>query len=92
MLQPKLTNFVDFIEKPKQYFPKTKHQVQNDINWYLNILIFLIILIGSMCLYNRYKTKEVRHKTAVHTIQKFNEYIDEYNINNMLSSQNNIQY
>ena len=37
MLKPSLTNFNDFIEKPKPLKPKTKTEIQKDINWYMNI-------------------------------------------------------
>ena len=57
MLKPCLTNFTDFIEKPKPVIPKTKYQIQQDINWYINIIISLVILIGIYYLYQRYKFK-----------------------------------
>ena len=46
MYKPTLTNFADFIEKPKPVIPKSKYEVQSDINMYLNIALLMVIVIG----------------------------------------------
>ena len=46
MLKPSLTNFSDFIEKPKPVIPKSKYEIQQDINWSLNIIVILIVIIA----------------------------------------------
>jgi len=89
MLSPKLTNFADFVEKPKPVIPKTKAEVQMDINWYLNILVLLVIVIGGIYLYRRYKYKEQHEQETKEKIKQFDNYLNEYYINDMLTSQNN---
>jgi len=97
MNKPSLTNFIDFVEKPKPVIPKTKHEIQSDINFYLNICVFLIIVMGSYALYYRFKYKEIRKEQALKSIKQFDTYLNEYYINdlleeNKLKQQNNIQY
>ena len=58
MIKPSLTNFADFVEKPKPVIPKTPKQIQQYVNWYLNIVVVLVICIGGFYLYQRYKYKE----------------------------------
>ena len=89
MLSPKLTSFADFVEKPKPVIPKTKVEVQRDINWYLNILVLLVIIIGSIYLYQRYKYKEQHEQETRKKLKEFDEYLNEYYINDMLEKQNN---
>ncbi len=93
MLQPKLTNFSDFIEKPKPVKVKTKFEIQNDINLYLNIALFLIVIIGILVLYYRGKYKKDREENAKKKISEFEEYMNDYIIYDMLEQQKyNIPY
>lgn len=97
MNKPSLTNFTDFIDKPKYIIPKSKHEIQKNINFYLNICVILIIVMGAYALYFRFKYKELRHKQALESIKHFDTYLNEYYINdlleeNKLKQQNNIQY
>tara|TARA_Y100000385_G_scaffold287005_1_gene350241 strand:+ start:1141 stop:1422 length:282 start_codon:yes stop_codon:yes gene_type:complete len=89
MIKPKLTNFADFIEKPKPVIPKTKYQVQQEINWYLNISIFLVIVIGLYLLYQRYKFKEYHEKLTQQKIKQFDEYLNEFYIDDMIKQSKN---
>jgi len=89
MFKPKLTNFADFVVKPKPVIPKTKTEIQTDINWYLNILVLLVIVIGSIYLYQRYKYKGQHEQETKEKIKQFDNYLNEYYINDMLASQNN---
>ena len=89
MLKPCLTNFTDFIEKPKPVIPKTKYQIQQDINWYINIIISLVILIGIYYLYQRYKFKHIHEEETKQKLAQFDEYLNEFYINDMLTTQNN---
>ena len=92
MITPSLTNFADFAEKPKPVIPKTKVDIQQDINWYLNIFILLIIIIGSIYLYQRYKHKGQHEQETRKKLREFDEYLNEYYINDMLEKQNNNTY
>ena len=97
MNKPSLTNFTDFIEKPKPVILKTKYEIQTTINFYLNICVLLFILIGVYYLYHRHKYKELRQKQAIESIKQFDTYLNEHYINdlleeNKLKQQNNIQY
>ena len=89
MFKPKLTNFADFVVKPKPVIPKTKTEIQTDINWYLNIAVLLVIVIGSIYLYQRYKYKGRHEQETKEKIKQFDNYLNEYYINDMLSKQNN---
>ena len=89
MIKPSLTNFADFVEKPKPSIPKTPEQVQHGINLYLNIVVVLVICIGGFYLYQRYKYKEQHEQETRDKLQKFDNYLQEYYINDMLLKQNN---
>ena len=84
MIQPKLTKFTDFIEQPKPVIPKTKIEVQQDVNHYLNICVLLIILIGIYYLYRRYIYKEQHELETKRRLEQFDEYLNEYYINDMI--------
>ena len=85
MITPSLTNFADFVEKTKPVIPKSPKQVQQDVNWYLNIFVIMIIITGSIYLYQRFKTKAHREKETKHKLQQFDTYLNEYYINDMLA-------
>ena len=85
MIKPSLTNFADFVEKPKPVILKTKVDVQKDINWYLNILVGLIVVIGGIYLYYRYKYKDQHEQETKKKIQDFDNYLNEYYVNDMLT-------
>ena len=89
MIKPSLTNFADFVEKPKPVIPKTPKQIQRYVNWYLNIVVVLVICIGGFYLYQRYKYKEQHEQETRDKLQKFDNYLQEYYINDMLLKQNN---
>lgn len=89
MLKPNLTNFTDYVEKPKPVIPKTKYQVQKEINWYLNIIVFLVILIGCYYLYQRYKFKEHHERETRKKLKEFDNYLNEYYINDMINQSKN---
>jgi len=92
MIKPQLTNFTDFIEKPKPVIPKTKYQIQESVNWYLNIIVFLVVIIGFVCLYLRYKHKELNKQETMKKIQDFDAYLQENIMNDMLQTNNNNTY
>lgn len=89
MIKPKLTNFADFIEKPKPVIPKTKYQVQQEINWYLNISISLVIIIGIYFLYQRYIFKEYHEQITQQKLKQFDEYLNEFYIDDMIKQSKN---
>ena len=89
MIKPNLTNFTDFVEIPKPVIFKTPQQIQQGINWYLNIVVVLVIFIGGFYLYQRYKYKEQHEQETRVKLQKFDNYLQEYYINDMLTKQNN---
>lgn len=97
MLKPKLTDFADFVEKPKPVKIKTKVEIQQDVNLYLNLALFLIIVVGVVVLYLRGKTKEERQQQATQKIVELDsymkDYMDEQIIHNMLNEENyNVPY
>ena len=92
MLKPNLTDFTDFIEKPKPVKIKTKYEIQKDINLYMNLALFLIIVVGVVILYLRGKTKDERQQQATQKIAEFDDYMKDYMeeeiIHSMLDQQN----
>ena len=85
-LQPSLTNFADFMEQPKPVIPKTKLEIQSNINMYLNIIVLLIIIIGLFYLYQRFKYKSQHEEETKEKLKQFDEYLNEYYINDMLNT------
>jgi len=84
MIKPKLTDFTDFVEKPKPVIFKTRYQIQQGINFYMNIALFLIILLGGLVLFYRGKGKSEREKKAKHKLSELESYMNDYIIHNML--------
>ncbi len=89
MFRPKLSDFSAFVEKPKPVKIITKYDIQQNINFYMNLVLFLIILLGCLVLYYRGKYKLDREKQAKETITKFENYMNDYIISDMLDKQNN---
>ena len=89
MIKPSLTNFADFIEKPKPVIPKTPKQIQQSVNWYLNIIVILVILIGGFYLYQRFRNKEEHEQDTRERLKHFDNYLQEHTISDMLAKQNN---
>ena len=87
MIKPSLTNFTDFVEKPKPVIPKTPQEIQQSINWYLNIVVLLVILIGGFYLYKRFTNKAQHESDTKEKLRKFDAYLNEYYINDILSKQ-----
>ena len=84
MIEPSLTNFADFIEKPKPVIPKSKYEIQQSINWSLNIIVLLIVIIGFVFLYFRFKYKAQHDEETKEKLKKFDNYLNEHYINDML--------
>ena len=89
MLSPKLTNLSEFIDPPKIIVPISTKDIQGSVNWYLNILLFLVLCIGAYILYYRYKYKEYHEDLTRLKIKELDEYLQEHAINDMLSQNNN---
>tara|TARA_B100000900_G_scaffold16438_1_gene12974 strand:- start:1051 stop:1359 length:309 start_codon:yes stop_codon:yes gene_type:complete len=92
MIRPKLTNFADYVVKPKPVIPKTKIQIQKQTSNYLTIALFMIICIGFLSIYIRYKTKQSQENTTKLKLSQLNNYIQDHMINDMLESQKNNQH
>ncbi len=89
MLKPKLTNLSAFVDKPKPVIIKSKRQIQYDVNYYMNIALFLIIITGFLVLYFRHKYKKERELEAKQTLMKFDDFMNDHIIHSMLNGQNN---
>lgn len=92
MLQPKLTNFSEFVVKPKLKKPKSPLEIQKQTTNYLTIALVLIILLGCLSIYIRYKTKEQSKLESQKKLSQLNEYIQDHFIDDMILSQKNIQH
>lgn len=92
MIRPNLTNFADYVVKPKPVIPKTKIQIQKQTSNYLTIALLLIICIGFLSIYIRYKTKQSQENTTKLKLSQLNNYIQDHMINDMLESQKNNQH
>ena len=88
MIKPSLSDFSTFADKPKPVKIKTKFEINKDQTFYMNIVLLLIVVIGFIILYYRKKYKTERETSAKEKIQHLEDYINEYNINNMLKEQN----
>lgn len=91
MLKPSLTDFTDFVEKPKPVKIKTKYEIQKEINLYMNIALFFVILIGIGFLYYRGKHKQEREQIAQKKITELDDYMKDYMEEQMISSMLNQQ-
>ena len=89
MIKPSLTNFTAFVEKPKPVIPKSKAEIQKDTNSYMNIALFLIVIIGFIILYYRNKYQTESKQKAQQTVSHFEDYMNDYVIHSMLEEQNN---
>jgi len=89
MIKPSLTDFSIFADKPIPVIIKPKFEIQKDQTFYMNIVLLLIIVVGCVILYYRKKNKSEREKLAVDKIKHLEDYINEYDINNMFIEQNN---
>ena len=78
MIKPSLTNFTDFVEKPKPVIPKSKIEIQKDTNFYMNIALFLVVTIGFIILYYRNKYQTETKQKARKTIENFEDYMNDY--------------
>ena len=87
MLKPSLTDFTDFIEKPVK--PMSKTEIQKNTNLYMNIALFLVVIIGFIILYYRNKYKTESKQKAQQTISHFEDYMNDYVTHSMLEEQNN---
>ena len=88
MIKPSLSDFSTFADKPKTVKIKTKFEINKEQSNYMNIVLLLIVVIGFIILYYRKKYKTERETSAKEKIQHLEDYINEYNINNMLKEQN----
>ena len=84
MITPSLTNFADYVITPQPAIPKSKGQIQHEMNTYMNILLGLVIITGIYYLYRRYITKDEREEETKHKLRQFDNYLQEYYINDML--------
>lgn len=89
MLSPNLTNLSEFVDPPKLITPISTKDIQSSVNWYLNILLSMVLCIGGYFLYYRYKYKEYHEGITRLKIKEFDEYLQERAINDMLSENNN---
>ena len=86
-MEPKLTNFADFIEKPKPVIVKSAFEKHREYTVYLNITLLMMICLGCSLLYLRYKHKEARKQETKETLLKFDNYINEFIINEVIENQ-----
>ncbi len=86
-MEPKLTNFADFIEKPKPVIVKSAFEKHQEYTFYLNITLLMMICLGCSLLYLRYKHKEARKQETKETLLKFDNYINEFIVNEVIENQ-----
>jgi nitric oxide reductase large subunit len=89
MIKPSLTNFAEFFDTPKPVTKKTQYEIQQSINWSLNIVVLLIVIIGFISLYYRFKYKTQHEEDTRYKLKQFDTYLNEYYINDMLKEENN---
>ena len=70
MIKPHLVDLNQFKPKPPKPIIETPQEIQSKMNWYKNVALVGVILIGSYFLYHKYKNKEVEKR-------KYNEDVIE---------------
>ena len=70
MIKPHLVDLNQFKPKPPKPIIETPQEIQYKMNWYMNIALVGVILIGCYFLYHKYKNKEVEKR-------KYNEDVIE---------------
>ncbi len=85
MIKPNLSDFSDFVEKPKPVIHKSMIDIKKEQTMYMNIILIIIVLIGIYYLYYRIKEKEKREKQAQQKIKELDDYMNDYLMNNMLN-------
>jgi len=88
MIKPSLSDFSDFVEKPKPVIRKSLIDIQKEQSMYMNIILLIIVGIGIYYLYYRIKDKEKREKQAQQKINELDDYMNDYLMNTMLEQQN----
>jgi len=72
--QPKLVDYSLFIDPPKKIV-KVVPEISN--SFLINSIIIIILLIGSVILYQRFYENEILKKNEYHDIIRLNEYVKE---------------
>jgi cbb3-type cytochrome oxidase subunit 3 len=84
MLTPHLSDFSDFVDKPKLVITKSTLEIQQDKNLYMNIALLLIVVIGFTLLYYRKQNKQANEEYAKQKIVQFEDYMNDSIIHGML--------
>ena len=59
MIKPHLVDLNQFKPKPPKPIIETPQEIQSKMNWYMNIVVIGVIILGCYFLYRKYKYKEV---------------------------------
>ena len=59
MIKPHLVDLNQFKPKPPKPIIETSQEIQSKMNWYMNVALVGVILIGCYFIYHKYKYKEV---------------------------------
>ena len=87
MIKPSLSDFSDFVEKPKPVI-KSKIDIQKEQTMYMNIILVLIVGLGIFYLYYRKKNLDKQKKEAKEKINQLDDYMNDYLMHNILEQQN----
>jgi len=88
MVKPSLSDFSDFVEKPKPVIIKSKIDIQKEQTMYMNIILVLIVGLGIFYLYYRKINLDKQKKEAKEKINQLDDYMNDYLMHTILEQQN----
>ncbi len=84
MLNQKLVDYSEFIKPIPLKKPPSSQDIQQVVNTFLNIVVFISILLGLYYLYYKHKHKEYNKQLYHKKVNELNEYLNNKNIDELL--------
>lgn len=84
MNKPKLVDYSEFIKPIPIKKPPSPQDIQQVVNTFLNIVVFISILLGLYYLYYKHKYKEYNKQQYHKKVNELNEYLNNKNIDELL--------
>ena len=75
MIKPHLVDLNQFKPKPPKPIIETPQEIQSKMNWYMNIVVIGVIILGCYILYRKYKFKELDKRRYNEDIIELAKYL-----------------
>ena len=75
MIKPHLVDLNQFKPKPPKPIIETPQEIQSKKNWYMNIVVIGVIILGCYFLYRKYKYKELDKRRYNEDIIELAKYL-----------------